>query len=285
MSWFAKGLSRPRQSPDRALYKGDVVLFYGTVSPHILQLNELGVRIVDAFRMEHDLRDTQGFFDRAHRKDRFIHGDPHRLVQRCITAGQYNRGAVTLEDCALIEFPSAHAPFKDDDNDGLYLTGGRRTLTDCLVGWALDDGTDAGSGASGSVEVTGCWFESCYHEAMAFSDDRAIQVTDTVTLNCGQGIECGFGAPDVTATRCLSTANLVGARFGDNDDWSYNGFLTVTDSLLLFNVRDIWGRPGTTEPTTSVRWTSDRICSVRPAACTWPMVSGIRRLIRINWIS
>jgi hypothetical protein len=164
------------------------------------------------------------------------------LVQKCITAGQYNHGSVVLNDCALIEFPSAAAPFADDDNDALYLTGGAHALTDCLIGWALDDGVDAGSGAGGSVTVDHCWFESCYHEAMAWSEPRDADVTDTVVLNSGQGIECGFGSPDVNAVRCLSTANLVGARFGDNYDWSYNGFLSVRDSLLLFNRRDVWGQ-------------------------------------------
>jgi len=164
------------------------------------------------------------------------------LVQKCITAGQYNGGAMTLRDCALIEFPSATAPFADDDNDGLYLTGGAHSLTDCLIGWSLDDGIDAGSGAAGSVTVRRCWFESSYHEALAWSETRVCTSIDTVTLNCGQGIECGFGAPDVNAVHCFSTANAVGARFGDNYDWTYNGFLKVRDSLLLFNKRDIWGR-------------------------------------------
>ncbi len=164
------------------------------------------------------------------------------LIQKCITAGQYNGGAVILKDCALIEFPSATADFVDNDNDAIYLSGGAHSFTDCLIGWTLDDGIDAGSGAEGSVEVNNCWFESCYHEAMAWSDTRDADVTDTVTLNCGQGIECGYGAPDVNAVHCLSTANLVGARFGDNFDWDYNGFLKVSNSLLLFNKRDVWGR-------------------------------------------
>jgi len=164
------------------------------------------------------------------------------LVQKFITAGQYNNGAVILNDTALIEFPSYDAPFADNDNDALYLTGGAHYLTDCLIGWVLDDGIDAGSGAAGSVTVDNCWFESCYHEAMAWSDTRVADITDTVTLNCGQGIECGFGAPGVDADHCLSTANVIGARFGDNYDWEYNGFLTVSNSLLLYNLRDVWGR-------------------------------------------
>ena len=169
------------------------------------------------------------------------------LVQKFITAGQYNNGAVILNDTALIEFPSYDAPFADDDNDGLYLTGGAHSLTNCLVGWALDDGVDAGSGNGGSVTLSNCWFESFYHEAMAWSNEvsgspRIIDINDTVSLNSGQGIECGFGAPDVTADHCFSTANAVGARFGDNYDWTYNGFLTVSNSLLLHNLRDVWGR-------------------------------------------
>ncbi|MBM4027722.1 MAG: hypothetical protein FJ280_20330 [Planctomycetes bacterium] len=164
------------------------------------------------------------------------------LIQKCVTGGQYNGGAVMLDDCALIEFPSATAPFADADNDGLYLTAGTHVLTNCLIGWALDDGIDAGADAAGSVTIQHCWFESCYHEALAWSGAKLCTVTDTVTLNCGQGIECGYGAPDVNAVHCLSTANAVGARFGDNYDWTYKGFLTVRDSLLLFNHRDLWGR-------------------------------------------
>ncbi len=164
------------------------------------------------------------------------------LVQQFISAGQYNGGSVTLNQSALVEFPSADAPFADADNDALYLTGGSHSLTGCLIGWALDDGTDAGSGSAGPVQVTGCWYESTYHEGMAWSEDRIPTVRDTVAINCGQGIECGFGSPDVDADHILSTGNLSGARFGDNYDWDYEGSLKVTNSLLLFNKRDIWGR-------------------------------------------
>jgi hypothetical protein len=165
------------------------------------------------------------------------------LVQECTTIGQYNGGAVILEDCALIEFPSAAASYTDGDNDAIYLTNGTHSLTDCLIGWALDDGIDAGASSGGSLTVNNCWFESCYHEGMALSGPKDIFINNTVFLNCGQGIECGYDAPDVNAVHCLCTSNMVGARFGDNYDWNYNnGFLTVTDSFLLFNNRDVWGR-------------------------------------------
>lgn len=165
------------------------------------------------------------------------------LIQRCVTAGQYNGGAVVARDCAFVEFPSGSAPFVDGDNDAFYLTGGSHSFTDCLLGWALDDAIDAGDGPEGSVTFDRCWIESCYHEALALSSGpRHVKVADTVALNCGQGIECGYGDPDVDADRCLCTGNLVGARFGDNYDWTYSGFLDVRDSLLIYNGRDVWGR-------------------------------------------
>ena len=165
------------------------------------------------------------------------------LVQKCTTLGQFNGGSVILENCVLIEFPSADDSYVDGDNDVMYLTRGDHSLTDCLLGWALDDGIDAGGSSAGSLTVNRCWFESCYHEGMALSGPKDVFINDSVFLNCGQGIECGYDAPDVNAVNCLCTTNLVGARFGDNYDWNYdNGFLTVTGSLLLFNNRDVWGR-------------------------------------------
>ncbi|HLU46486.1 MAG TPA: hypothetical protein VK116_00330 [Planctomycetota bacterium] len=164
------------------------------------------------------------------------------VVQRAITTGQYNGGTVRVEDSALLEFPGFDAPFEDEDNDGLYLTGGAHFIHDSLIGWALDDGIDAGSGSAGSVEVLRSWIESTFHEGLAWSEGRDATVEDTVVMNCGQALECGFDDPDVTVRRCLLAASVIGARFGDNYDWDYEGFLRVFDSLILHNYRDVWGR-------------------------------------------
>ena len=169
------------------------------------------------------------------------------LVQRATTFGQYNGGSVTLTDSAFIEFPAWDAPFVDGDNDAMYLsrvgTGLAHSLTGCLVGWTLDDGVDCGGGGTGPVNITGSWFESTYHEGNACSDNGLRALKDNVYTNCGQGIECGYGSETAQAVHCLSTANEIGARFGDNyQDMAHNGFLRVTDSILLANKRDIWGR-------------------------------------------
>ena len=162
------------------------------------------------------------------------------LVQKCITTGQYNYGTVTLDDTALIEFPSADSPFVDGDNDAIYLTGSSNThtVTDCLIGWTLDDGIDS---MGRNLNLSNCWFESIYHDAMAMSSATIMSVTGTVYLNNGQALECGWNDPTINATNTFCTANVVGARFGDcYGSYYYHGFLDVTDSLLLYNIRDIW---------------------------------------------
>ena len=168
------------------------------------------------------------------------------LIQRCISVGQFNGGQVSIRNSALIEFPIDSEIFQDDDNDGLYLTDGDHEVIDSLVGWTKDDGIDAGSGSGGSVLVERCWIEACFHEGLAWSgENRMVRVLDTVVVDCGQGLEAGWsssdGSPDVTAERCLLLANGVGARFGDNYDWSYDGRLRVDDSFVLHNYRDVWG--------------------------------------------
>lgn len=189
------------------------------------------------------LIDNQG--QAAHGEDAFLTLD-HCLIQRCISVGQFNGGEVTVRRSALIEFPVDNDQFADDDNDAIYLTDGTHRITDTLIGWAKDDGIDSGSGGGGSVTVERCWIEACYHEGLAWSGaNRITRTKDTVVLHCGQGIEAGWsdsdGSPDVLADHCLLLANSVGARFGDNYDWSYDGFLRVTNSFLLHNDRDVWG--------------------------------------------
>jgi hypothetical protein len=170
------------------------------------------------------------------------------LIQRLPTVGQFNGGAVTVTRSALIEFPFNDDIFNDDDNDGIYFTAGSHRLIDTLIGWAKDDGVDAGSGSSGDVTVTGCWFEACFHEAMAWSGEgRTIIVSDTVAMNSGQGIEAGWsgsasnGSPVVNVTDSLCIGNHIGLRFGDNYNWDYDGQLNVSNSLSLHNDRNVWG--------------------------------------------
>ena len=168
------------------------------------------------------------------------------LLQGASTCGELSGGTLTVDRSALLMFPDADPSFADADNDAIYLTSGEHLFTETVIGFTQDDGIDTGgspSGYSASTTARSCWFESILHEGMANSGEKNVAAIDTVFFNCGQAFECGYGGPQSTMRRCLSVANLVGARFGDNYDWDYSGnHLSVTDSLLINNLyHDIWG--------------------------------------------
>ena len=177
-----------------------------------------------------------------------FHGESAQLtldrcvVQRCQTVGQFNGGSVTIRDSALLDFPSDSATYEDGDNDALYFTLGEHEISGTLIGWCKDDGIDAGGNSPGTVTVSGCWIESCFHEGLALSGtDKIVRVLDSVIINCGQAVEVGYLSPNVTLERCLLTGNGVGARFGDNYGGGHLGFLSMTSTLSIFNQRDVWG--------------------------------------------
>lgn len=180
----------------------------------------------------------------GHGKEAFMTLD-RCLVQRFITGGEYNGGSVQIRGSALIEFPIDDGVFDDADNDAIYFTSGHHVVADSVIGWAKDDGIDAGSGGSGSVLATNVWVEGNFHEAFAWSGGgRSVTNRHCVALHCGQGIECGWSTGDhsplVDAEDCLLVGNATGFRFGDNYDWTYNGWLHASNSLALFNHRDVF---------------------------------------------
>jgi hypothetical protein len=175
----------------------------------------------------------------------------HCLFQRAITCGEYagSSSVITINHSAVIEFPNddgvVDAAIADADYDGIYFTEGTHILQNSLFGFAKDDAIDSGSGGAGTMWVSNCWVESALHEAHAWSGGgRQTWSYDTVLMNSGQGIECGWStgnnSPLCFADHLLSLGNSVGARVGDNYDWSYTGFLRLTNSLVLNNYRDIF---------------------------------------------
>ncbi len=175
----------------------------------------------------------------------------HCLFQRAITGGEYagSSSVVTINHSAMIEFPNddgvVDADIADADYDGIYFTEGRHILMNSLFGFAKDDAIDSGSGGAGTMWVSNCWVESALHEAHAWSGGgRVAQSYDIVLINSGQGIENGWStgnnSPICFADHLLTTGNSVGARVGDNYDWNYTGTLTLTNSLILNNYRDIF---------------------------------------------
>ena len=178
------------------------------------------------------------------------------LVQRAITVGEWEGCTNIVSRSAMIEFPSVdgiyNATIADSDYDGIYTIRGTNFFSNSLFGFCKDDAMDFGSGGAGSAVVRNCWVESALHEALAWSGEgRRTWTHDSVLMNCGQGIEAGWStganSPLVNASNLLTTANSVGTRFGDNYTGTTGlglktGFLTITNSFVLHNYRDVWGQ-------------------------------------------
>lgn len=165
------------------------------------------------------------------------------LMQRTTSGGEFTGASFRVNDSAFIECPDDSANFVDGDNDALYLWSGTHGFTNTLFGFTKDDGVDSGGDGSGLLNYQDCWFESTFHEGNSLSGTgKMVNHHGTVFLNCGQALEAGYNGPTGTLLGCLATGNVVGGRFGDNYNWTYDGFLRATNSLLIYNYRNVWGR-------------------------------------------
>jgi len=172
----------------------------------------------------------------------------HFLMQRTTTGGEFTGASFHVSDSAFIECPDDTADFVDGDNDALYLWSGNHFFTNTLIGFTKDDGVDSGGEGAGVLTYSDCWFESAIHEGNSLSGtNKFANHHRSVFINCGQAIEAGYSAssgnlgPTGSLFDCLVTANLTGARYGDNYNWNYEGFIRVTNSILIHNYRDVWG--------------------------------------------
>jgi hypothetical protein len=170
------------------------------------------------------------------------------LMQRCTTGGEYTGANFTVNDSAFIECPDDTANFVDGDNDGLYLVSGTHSFTNTLFGWVKDDGIDSGGDGFARLHYEQCWFEAAFHEGNSLSGRKGTTAHRTVYLDCGQGIEDGYGAgssgPTGRVDSCLFLVCKSGVRHGDNYPSignGYPGFITATNCILLQNHRDLFG--------------------------------------------
>ncbi|HMJ91332.1 MAG TPA: hypothetical protein VK530_16035 [Candidatus Acidoferrum sp.] len=165
------------------------------------------------------------------------------LMQGATTGGEYSSVNFTVNDSAIIDCPEDSAEFEDGDNDSLYIVSGSGYFTNMLIGWTKDDGIDSGGGGSAPLIYQSCWFEATFHEGNSLSGSKDVFSRDTVYIDCGQGIEDGYDAPVARLDRCFFTACKSGIRFGDNytSGYSYNGQLTATNCISIYNHRDVFG--------------------------------------------
>ena len=178
------------------------------------------------------------------------------LMQGVTSGGEYTDSIWTANDSAFIDAHLDSPPywqFNDADEDALYLVNAPTPyvigFTNTLFGWTRDDGIDSGGSGPGKFRYNHCWFESTYHEANSLSGvqsgsahaDKDVLHSDGVFFGTGQACENGYGAVTGRIDHCLMLAGAVGVRFGDNYNWTYYGFMSATNSILINNHRDVWG--------------------------------------------
>ncbi|TNF37322.1 MAG: right-handed parallel beta-helix repeat-containing protein, partial [Deltaproteobacteria bacterium] len=165
-------------------------------------------------------------------------------VARCDTGGELERTHLVADRLHVSEIPDADGVVEDDDNDGIYLRDAKlvageaveSVLRDCVFAVGEDDGIDHNEAL---VRVERTWIEGFYHEGVAASNGRRITVVDSVVRGCEQGIEAGYGAPEVRVDGSIVTGNGAGLRFGDSYDWDDEGTLDATGCVVYGNDVDV----------------------------------------------
>lgn len=165
------------------------------------------------------------------------------LISRCDTGGEHKASKVTVSRCHILQIPDGDGVANDEDNDGIYLNDTNGTGPECLVEDSVfyrgeDDAIDH-NGAK--LTINRVWINSFAHEGLAASKGRDVWIRNTMISGCQQGIEAGYGAPDVHVSNCLVTGNEVGLRWGDSyepPDFISSGTMDVIDTVSVNNSKN-----------------------------------------------
>ena len=166
----------------------------------------------------------------------------HSLVQRFTCGLQTQHSNITVIDSVFADFPALERPYEDSDHDAMYIVGGRVTIFQSLVGYAMDDCIDSGTGPGGHLNITNTIIESCYHEGIALSDngwnvEKAVLIRNVLVRDNQQGIELGFSTHlhSVDIYDATIMENFIGLRIGDNYGWATEGIMRCTKCSFLKN--------------------------------------------------
>ncbi|MBU1920873.1 right-handed parallel beta-helix repeat-containing protein [bacterium] len=160
------------------------------------------------------------------------------LITRCDTGGEFHASLVQISDSYFLDIPDADHVIADNDNDGIYFYGAwnggaASSLIDhCVLMTCEDDAIDH-NGAD--LHVSGCVIDGMFHEGIAASNALSITVANSLITNCQQGIEAGWGEPEVIVDHCAVLNNQIGLRLGDSYDTGCFGSIDVTNSIFTDN--------------------------------------------------
>ncbi|MCF8369780.1 MAG: right-handed parallel beta-helix repeat-containing protein [Bacteroidales bacterium] len=162
------------------------------------------------------------------------------LIASNDTGGEYQSCKTSIVNSYFLDFPDKTNTQVDDDNDAIYFYGNSSNqlsvIDSCIFIHGKDDGIDH-NGAN--LQILNCWIQDFDHEGVAASNSNAIYIYNSLVKNCQQGIEAGYGSPNVTIDHCVVLENETGIRFGDSYYWGCSGQITATNCILSGNFDNI----------------------------------------------
>ncbi len=166
------------------------------------------------------------------------------LISRCDTGGELNSTLAIIDNCYFLDIPNDDELELDDDNDALYLSrpwiggDGYSVISNSVFITGKDDGIDHNSA---NLKIVSCLIEDFDNEGVAGSNRNKLEIFNTLVLNCEQGIEAGYGTPEIIVNHCIVCGHETGFRFGDWYYYGCNGSLTVHNSISFDNsLHNVW---------------------------------------------
>jgi hypothetical protein len=166
------------------------------------------------------------------------------VFNRCDIGAEFQSCVVTVDQSHFSEMPDGDGILDDDDNDCLYFYHYMGSMPDspskvsnsvfCI---GEDDAIDHNEA---KLIVENCFISGFENEGIAASAGNYVSVFNTLIMNCEQGIEAGYGNPDVFVDHCVVVNCDVGIRFGDSYTWGCTGQLFIENTILHDNADNIW---------------------------------------------
>jgi hypothetical protein len=160
----------------------------------------------------------------------------HSLITRCDTGGEFLESLIDVSYSHILDMPDDDFQANDDDNDGFYFfapwSGGDQfsRVSHCVFMTGEDDAIDH-NGAN--LRIEDCVIQEFYHEGVAASSGQTAQISNTLVMDCDQGIEAGYGDPEVLVSHCTLIHNRIGLRFGDSYTWGDSGSIAMINSVIF----------------------------------------------------
>ena len=192
-------------------------------------------------------------------RNSFVHID-NSVISDVDTGGEFSRSVAEIQNTWLKNISDGERDsFVDDDNDGFYFSGAHTSGTPSRFAHSYvidtkDDGLDH-NGAN--LVIESAWIQGAYHEGIASSNKNFVEISDSVFIGNNQGVEAGYGSPNLNISQSVITGNrndidpgnpiTAGLRFGDSYDGrngDYEGQITAEYLVLSDNGDNVRNHDG-----------------------------------------